>query len=239
MNNSLRILTAVLALSVGSTAYSQTIKYFPGATVDQRTLMAQRRVDDIYDKGDYDRALLIYEKELAPIGDKYAQYMVGYMHLAGKSVPVSQPDALAWYRLAAERGDPMLVRARDNLHQAMSAEEVEESNRIFAKLWREIGDNRLLLDLIREDLDVLKERTGSRIPGAYSGRLTIINVQNGRGSDEYYENLRKRVDKRLEYLDSNVEIHDVDIEEENDADSELIRSLETEIREELAALDSP
>ena len=198
-------------------------------------LRAQEQVDELYEKGDYERALFIYEHELSPIGDKYAQYMVGYMHLAGKSVPQSKVDALAWYRLASERGEPAIVRAREALAKTMTAEEIEASNRIFVDLWQRLGDKRLLLDLIREDLEVLSERTGSRIPGAYSGRLTIINVQSPNTGDEYYEKIRKRVETRLEYLDSHVEITDFELE----GDLEAIRTLELELREKLAALESP
>lgn len=236
LNNKLTFLIGLTAFLSSAIALPQDYKNFPGGGVDQKTLRAQEQVDALYEKGEYERALFIYEHELAPIGDKYAQYMVGYMHLAGKSVPQSKVDALAWYRLAAERGEPAIVKARDGLAKTMTPGEIEASNRIFVDLWQRIGDKRLLLDLIQKDLEILSQRTGSRIPGAYSGRLTIINMQspNG-GSDEYYENVRKRVDTRLEYLDTNVEISDFALEE----DLEAIRTLEIELREKLAALESP
>ena len=54
---------------------------------------------------EYERAFMIYEKELAPLGDKYAQYMVGYMYLNAQSVLQDKISALAWFRIAAERGE--------------------------------------------------------------------------------------------------------------------------------------
>ena len=105
---------ALLCASVVPTALAGDYDQFPGPSLDPRTIDAQQQVEDIYEAGDYSRALLIYEKELAPIGDKYAQYMVGYMHLNGQGTAQSLPDALAWYRLAAERKEPAIVQARDS-----------------------------------------------------------------------------------------------------------------------------
>ena len=54
----------------------------------------QDRVDELYERGKYDRAYLIYRDELALAGDKYAQYMVGFMYLTGKGVePGARPRA--------------------------------------------------------------------------------------------------------------------------------------------------
>ena len=44
---------------------------------DSRTLGLQRKVDELYERGEFDRAYFIYRNDLAPVGDKYAQYMVG------------------------------------------------------------------------------------------------------------------------------------------------------------------
>jgi hypothetical protein len=136
----------------------EAYKYFPGAPLDERTLRAQERVEELYENGEYSRALLIYENDLAPKGDKYAQYTIGYMHLAGKGVPQDRAKALAWYRLAAERGDPALVQARDTLFQQMTHEEIAQSNSLFVELWQDIGDNSILLDLIRDDINTLRHR---------------------------------------------------------------------------------
>ena len=236
MNNWLAILTGLLMAFLSSTALSQNYKHFPGASVDHKTLRATERVEELYETGVYERALLIYEKDLAPTGDKYAQYMVGYMNLAGKSVPPNRAVALAWYRLAAERGEPAIVQARDALYNSMTPDEVAASNVVFTDLWQAIGDNRIILDLIREDMDILRDRTGTRIPGGTTGQMTIVN-RTGRGgsSEQFYTDVRERLESRLRYLETNVEIIDI----EQGEDFEDIRSLEIEMRKELAALDTP
>ena len=232
----LLFITGLICL-LAAAAQSQTFKHFPGATADRSTMRALDRVEKLYDAGDYKRALLIYEKELAPLGDKYAQYMVGYMHLSGKSVPQDKPLALAWYRLAAERGEPALIQARDALVKTLTDDELARSNVIFVDLWKELGDTRLILELIREDIEDLGVRTGSRIPGANSGRLTIVSMTGEDAGDEYYEHLRDRIRSRLEYLDSRVGIEDIDIsiEEKDFAD---IKALEMQTRADVAAMDA-
>lgn len=232
MNKRLAILIGLLTLFAGTVALSQNYKHFPGAAIDQKTMRAQERVDQLYERAEYARALLIYETELAPAGDKYAQYMVGYMNLAGKSVPPDRPAALAWYRLAAERGEPAFVQARDALYNTLSPEEVERSNSIFVDLWQEIGDNRLILNLIRVDMEILRSRTGTRIPGGTTGQLTVINLTGRGGSERFYRDVQERMETRLKYLKTNVEI--IDIEQGEDVND--IRSLEMEVRKELAAL---
>jgi len=238
MNRNRIIFRAAMAIGASSlilaAALADDFSQFPGASADGRTLDAQEQVESIYESGKYGRALLIYKEELAPIGDKYAQYMVGYMHLKGQGVEKNRPAALAWFRLAAERRELAILQARDSLFHQMSQEEIVESNRIYVELWRELGDNKLVLDLIRQDLKVLQTRTGSRIPNSGSSPITIIDVRRGESSgDAYYDRVRKRVALRMDYLDSNVEIVDLEL-----ADGLAVKkSLELEIREEMAALD--
>lgn len=224
----------LLVLSCAALA-GEAYKNFPGAPLDERTLRAQERVEELYENGEYSRALLIYENDLAPKGDKYAQYTIGYMHLAGKGVPQDRAKALAWYRLAAERGEPALVQARDTLYRQLTPEEIAESNRLFVELWQEIGDNRILLDLIRDDISTLRSRTGTRIPGGSTGQLTVINVAGNPGAERFYSSVQERLQTRLTYLKSNVEIIDIDQGDED----ETAKTLESDMLKDLAALDLP
>ena len=215
-------------------AFSEGYIHVPGASADQKTLEAQAQVEQLYEAGEYKRALIIYERELAPIGDKYAQYMVGFMHHWGQSVDKDLPTALAWYRLAAERNTPPIVEERDRLFASMSDPDIDASNEIFVKLWRRLGDNRLILDLIREDMEILKAKTGSRIPGANSGPVTVVYAR-GANTDiaAFYSRVEKRMKRRMEYLNTNVEIVDIPLDDER----AVKESLEEEVREEMAALD--
>lgn len=236
MKHRLVLLTGLAVLLASGAALSQTYKNFPGAAFDQKTMRAQERAEQAYEFGDYELALLIYRKELAPVGDKYAQYMVGYMHFSGKGVPPNRPQALAWYRLAAERGEPVIVKVRDELYESMAPEEVVASNEIFVDLWQKIGDNRLIFGLIREDIELLRERTGTRIPGGSSGgRLTIIKMSGYAGSERFYADVEERLKNRLRYIKTNVEIIDI----EQDQQFAAIHSLEQEVRRELESIDMP
>ncbi|HSD68954.1 MAG TPA: hypothetical protein VLB07_05335 [Woeseiaceae bacterium] len=230
------VLAVLLGVACGLVLAGEAYKQFPGAPLDERTLRAQERVEELYAQGDYARALLISEEDLAPKGDKYAQYTIGYMHLNGQGVPQSNARALAWYRLAAERGAPALVEARDSLLKKLAPEEIAESSRIFADLWKEMGDNRILLELITDDLAILKSRTGTRIPGAASGPLTVIDIAGtGAANERYYLDVQERMATRLAYLKTNVEIIDIP---SNDSDP-VVRGLEEDMKKVIASLELP
>jgi hypothetical protein len=232
----LAFITGLLAVSWCMTAISQDYKPFPGVSADQRTLATQERVDELYQAGEYKRALFIYEKELAPRGDKYAQYMVGFMHLNGQSVPADKVTALAWYRLSAERGYGILEQARDDLARTMTPEEIEASNTILLELLQEIGDTMLIMKLIRRDMDILKRRTGTHIPTSNVASPMVTITPSGMPQDpDFYRNVRRRLDARLNYLKTSVVISDLASETEDDR----LRRFEEEVKSELAALDVP
>ncbi len=232
----LALIAGLLAAFFCASAQSQMYRPFPGETMNKRTLYTQERVEALYDSGEYERALFIYEKELAPLGDKYAQYMVGYMHLNAQSITQDRVSALAWYRIAAERGEPALRQARDELIKSMTAPDVAVSNRIFLDLWQSIGDTKLIMELIREDMNTLKRRTGSRIRGApTSGPALIYRPSGELLPPNYYRDVRVRLETRLNFLEIKVEIKDVDVESEDEA----LKLLEQQVQSELAALEIP
>jgi len=232
----LALIAGLLAALLCANAQSQTYKPFPGQTMNKRTLDTQERVEALYVAGDFDRALLIYEKELAPLGDKYAQYMVGYMHLNAHGVSRDKITALAWYRIAAERGEAVLQQARDELIETMTTAEVTVSNGMFLDLWQSIGDTRLIMELIREDMNILQTRTGSRIRGATTSGPALIYRPSGELlPPNYYRDVRVRLAARLNYLEIKVEVRDLDVE----SDDEALKLLEQQVKTELAALEVP
>ncbi len=77
---------AVTACLFASLAAAQSTSSFPDMPVDAKTLRVFSQAEEVYERTDYDRAFFIYRNELAPIGDKYGQYMVGFMYLTGKGV---------------------------------------------------------------------------------------------------------------------------------------------------------
>lgn len=236
LNTRLALITGLVAAVSCAPAFSQDYEPFPGVSVDQRTLAMQERVDELYEAGNHERAFFIYRNELAPRGDKYAQYMVGYMYLNGQSVPQDRPTALAWYRLSAERGSEQLAKARDELAQTMTREEIEQSNTIFVDLLQDIGDTTLIMKLIRRDMDTLKGRTGTRLAGAtVPAPLRIYEPSGIPVSPNYYRDVRRRLEARLNWLETKVEVDDIALESGNDE----IRMFEEQVRAELAALEIP
>ena len=229
----LAFISGLLAGAVCVGPWALGYKPFPGNVVDQRTRQIQERVEEIYSSGNFDRALSIYEKDLAPMGDKYAQYMVGYMHLQAEGAAVSKVEALSWFRLAAERREPLFIEVRDSLIADSSVEEIRESDARFLELWKSIGDRKLLLELIRHDLDTLRSQTGIRIPGSSSSSPGMSLKPSGvRLDPNYYADIRTRLKERITYLDARVDVVDIVLTEEiNKA-----RKMEATFREELAAM---
>jgi hypothetical protein len=230
------ILAVLLVFASGMVVAGEAYRQFPGAPLDERTLRAQERVEELYQQGEFERAMMICKEDLAPKGDKYAQYTIGYMYLAGQGVLQDKARALAWYRLAAERGAAALIQARDELRENLTAEEIAESSRIFADLWQEMGDNRILLSLIRDDMNELRAPTGTRIPGTTTGPLTVIDMAGtGATNERYYEMVKERMQTRLAYLKTNVDIIDIDT---GDGDP-LVQGLEDDMRKVIASLELP
>jgi hypothetical protein len=162
--------------------------------------------------------------------------MVGYMNLHAQTVPRDKITALAWYRLAAERDDPALMQARDELLATMTPAEIAASNRIFLQLWKVNGDTRIIMKLVREDMDTLKARTGSRIPGSTtSGPALIFRPSGEILPPDFYRRIRVRLESRLSYLETKVEISDADVA----SDDESLRSIDEQARAELAAIGIP
>ena len=230
----LAFLVGLLASLWCAAAYAQTYKPFPGATSDPRTIRLQESVDELYVAGNFERALFIYEKDLAPQGDKYAQYMVGYMYLHAQGVQQDKAKALAWYRLATERGESVLQAPQRKLIETMSPAEIARANSILAELRDSIGDMTLIAELIKQDLNILKERTGSRVPRSdFSGPLIILRPTGGTMGPNYYHDVRVRLEVRLSYLETRVEISDVALQ----IDDEDFKLLQEQAKSELAALD--
>lgn len=235
----LRIVTptllAALAVFTAQFALADDYRQFPGVPTDNRSLKVQQRVEEIYSSGEYDRALFIYEKELAPKGDKYAQYMVGFMHLTGKAVEEDPAEALAWYRLAAERGEPSFIRARDALRETLDPDQLQKSEEVFAGLWRRYSDRKLILDLIRSDLDILRRESSRRVAEANPSVTIAAGYSGTETSEGYFRRVRVRLSERLQYLGSTDDATDAGIA----ADAKNVTSLEKKIRRELKALDLP
>lgn len=208
----------------------------PGVPADFDTLQVHIQAEEIYKRAEYERAFFIYRNELAPIGDKYGQYMVGYMYLRGKGVTEDPVLASAWYRLAAERDTPEFVSARDQLMAALMPGDTARSDQLFIELRKEFGDLALLVRGIRNDYEALRDHRRSRLSFDDALPATANRPSRGpgtRSTEEYYEQVERRIQTRLKYIESRT---DIAVTKGNIEPSDL-RAIEQQVNEHLEKLD--
>jgi len=165
-----------------------------GQEPSRRVTKLQEKVDSLFEDKDYDRAMSVYRADLAPLGDKYAQYMIGYMYLTGKGVARDLITASAWYRLSAERDQELFVSAREEVLSMFDDERRARSDSAYLALRRELGDIALLSALISEDLEILRRFTMSRPTVMRSFEETFDKRR------PVYAPVAKRLNQRLDYL---------------------------------------
>jgi len=207
----------------------------PTEQIDNRTLRIQAKVESLYERGDYARARFIYENELAPIGDKYAQYAIGYMYLMGEGVPEDAVVASAWYRLAAERGAPEFVSVRDELMESLDDEELARSDRHYVDLRGKYSDLVIMTRLIEQDVQELHgESTGSRLPRE-SGAVSILDPRSGvmMSLDEYRRRIEAHIRTRLDFIaeETGIETPRADL------DAQELATLWEQVRAHVAVVD--
>lgn len=172
---------------------------FPGGKPEQRILETQQKVDSLFEKGDYGRAYFIYRNELAPLGDKFAQYMVGYMTLTGKGVEQDIVAASAWYRLAAERGEANFTRVRDELWRHFNDKQRLQSDQEYMNLRIRYSDAMIVAGLIENDLAELERNAAEGVKTQNPGGSTALELAQG---DADTVRIRESLATRLDYLDS-------------------------------------
>ena len=231
----LTIFLALLTCLQPFVAAAQESSPFPSVPINAETLRIQAEADELYERADYERAFSIYHDELAPLGDKYGQYMVGFMYLAGNGVPEDRVAASAWYRLATERGTREFVRTRDRLVKALAldAEQKSESDRMFIELRKEYGDLALMMEAACVDQKRLQERTGSRLSASSSPLLILRpgHIASTQTGEQYYGQIEQRLHARLEFIAAATNIDIIDI---NKMD---FSTLESKVDQHLEELD--
>lgn len=192
------LLTALMFCETAVAQWSSS----PTENLDAQTLRIQSKVEGLYRRQDYERALFIYLNELVPVGDKYAQYMVGYMYLMGHGAARDEVAAAAWYRLAAERAAPEFVAVRDELMGALSDSQRARSDAMYVALRREFSDVAIVMKLVARAMeDMGSETTGSRL-AAGSGAALIVDPHTGESfsRDDYHSRMQRILRKRLEFV---------------------------------------
>jgi len=208
---------------------------FPTGDFDSRTMRIQSKAESLYMSGDYKRAQIIYVNELATIGDKYAQYMTGYMFLMGQGVSEDPVRASAWYRIAAERKAPEFMAVRDELIQTFDAEQLARSNEIYLDLRKRFCDIVIVMRLLEEDLEKLNvETTGSRITSR-SSLVTMIDPKTGTpiSADIYRVRIRRTLQSRVDFITERLDMDHLDV----DLSSAEIDDLWARIGAQVAVID--
>ena len=179
---------------------------FPGVPNTKQIVSLKGKADRLFEERKFRRAHLIYWGDLAPKGDKYSQYMVGYHLHHGLGVDQDIVNAMAWYQLAAERGNDHLSQARDDLREELTTDQIGRAYTKFEKLQDEYGDRALVQRLIRDDLQRLRSMAGTRILGGIGGPGRVV-MADGRSMDisRYAQALKDRIEWRKEYLRGTVE----------------------------------
>ena len=191
-----RITIWIFLLLLQSAAVMAQRGNYDGTNFPSHTSRIQAKAESLYLQGHWERAHFIFERELAPLGDKYAQYMVGYMYLNGQGVSRDPVMASAWYRIAAERGIPEFAAVRDQLLDSLSPNELARSDTLYVALRKEYSDLMVTLDMVRKERRLRRsETTGSRLGGGASP-VTVIVPQNGMSMTR--EEFLSRGDEKME-----------------------------------------
>lgn len=161
---------------------------------------AQEAADAAYEARRYQQAYEIYLGDLAPAGDKYAQYMLGIMHVHGLGVKQDTALGAAWLALAAERGDAQLEAARDEALATLSGDDRPRQQSLLAELRETYADCAIVSRLLAEDRQRVAAPTGSRVKSTVDAPMTVIELRDEeeRGVDQ--RTLRERIRKREQFL---------------------------------------
>lgn len=208
---------------------------FPSREVGSHILRIQDKAESLYERGDYRRAHIIYSDELARLGDKYAQYMAGYMYLMGQGVMEDPVMASGWYRLAAERDAPEFAKVRDQLLRSFDAEQRRRSDALYIELRKEYSDLALIMRLLEQDLEEMEEGTsGSRVSGRGSSAV-IVYPRSGMSvpADQHADRIIRSAQARLNFLVEELEIEPLEL----NMSHEELNGLRARVNEQLATID--
>lgn len=213
LNHTLKILVFVIALGFVPQAGAQQSAGNLSVDLNARTLSVQAKAEELFNRQDYRRAHVIYLNDLAPIGDKYAQYMLGFMSLSGLGVEQDPVLASAWYRLAAERGAPEeFVAIRDDLLSQLDAAERARSDEIYLGLRRKYCDLVISMREVRDAFDDRSRMSTGSLLGGQSSAITIIepHESGNLSGDEFMRRLERRMQGYLDHITATLGINRIE-----------------------------
>lgn len=162
--------------------------------------VTQAEADAAFEAGRYAEAYSTYIEELAPTGDKYAQYMVGVMHLHGLGTPKDAPLGAAWIALAAERGDAKIEAERDAVLAQLAESERKTQQALLQELQAAFSDCALVAQALAENKKDVGATTGSRLASGVSRPVAVLFDQARQDGRLSQDGLRKLIRKRERFL---------------------------------------
>ena len=134
-----------------------------------------------FKKDDYRHAIAMY-KVAASWAYKPAEYNLAIMYFKGQGVPADRPRGAAWMVLAAERGDPLYVKARDLMVTALTRAEFKQTDEIWNNLKVTYADAVALRRAKARWAEVKAGTTGSRVGAAASEYLMVGGTPEAPGT---------------------------------------------------------
>ena len=125
-----------------------------------------------FKKDDYRHAIDMY-KVAASWAYKPAEYNLAIMYFKGQGVPVDRARGAAWMVLAAERGDPLYIKARDLMVTSLSRDEFKQTDEYWGQLKITYGDKVALQRAKAQWNWAGSHETGTRIAGGIPGYLRV------------------------------------------------------------------
>ena len=237
-NDTLTVLFLAIAFGSALPAIAQQSGGILNVDLDSKTLSVQAKAEELFERGDYRRAHIIYLNDLAPIGDKYAQYMLGFMILRGLGVEQDPVLASAWYRLAAERGEPEeFVAIRDDVLGSLDAADRGRADDVYLGLRREYSDIAISMREASEEFENLSQvSTGSRL-GVTSSAITIVEPRTGgaQSADVLIIRAQHRMQRHLDRITKTLGIDRIDAET---VTSGRLADLEEQVQEYVARINA-
>ncbi len=158
----IKVGTCIALAALLGTGTASAIEFVPSVIADDGPEQAQA-AEQAFAAEDYSSAYQIYLEKLAPRGDKYAQYMIGYMHLNGLGQEPDKVRGTAWLMLAAERNQEQFVEIRDAALQQLNADQRTEAQEEYDNLSVTYGDCKVTRTMLQEERDLLAPVTGTRL----------------------------------------------------------------------------
>lgn len=176
----------LVALLLGLLMVSVPVCWAAGSNPDGPDQKSAARADRLYDEGRFDSAYKTY-LQLARKGDPFSQYRVSYMNLHGEGVPKDLVQAYAWADLAAESGNPQLVKYRDEVKATLPSDQLDAAEDAALDYSHEWGKVALAIAATNKSKRIMRDCTGSRLGArcdeVYAAEMpSFWNVRPGAGN---------------------------------------------------------